>query len=45
MNRLSKFNDVLIFLKSIDDEIKQIEQTLEEHGALYIPGRFPAWKD
>jgi len=39
-----KFDDVLVFLKSIDDEIKQIEQTLEEHGAPYTPGRFPEWR-
>ncbi len=40
----NKFDDVLVFLKSIDDEMKQIEQILEEHGAPYTPGRFPQWK-
>jgi len=40
----NKFGDVLVFLKSIDDEIIQIEQILEEHGAPYTPGRFPQWK-
>jgi len=39
-----KFDDVLVFLKSIDDEIKQIELILEEHGAPYTPGRFPEWR-
>ena len=43
MNRLSKFDEVLVFLKSIDEEVKQIEQILEEHGAPYTPGRFPEW--
>jgi photosystem II stability/assembly factor-like uncharacterized protein len=40
----NKFDDVLVFLKSIDDEVKQIELILEEHGAPYTPGRFPEWK-
>jgi len=39
-----KFDDVLVFLKAIDDEIKYIEQTLEQHGAPYTPGRFPEWR-
>ena len=39
-----KFDDVLVFLKSIDEEVKQIEQILEQHGAPYTPGRFPDWK-
>ncbi len=43
MNRSSNFDDVLIFLKSIDNEVKQIEDTLEEHGTPYAPGRFPEW--
>ena len=34
----NKFDDVLVFLKSIDDEIKQIELILEEHSAPYTPG-------
>jgi len=40
----NKFDDVLVFLKNIDEEIKQVEQILEEHGAPYTPGRFPEWK-
>ncbi len=40
----NKFDEVLVFLKSLDDEIKQIEQILEEHGAPYTPGRFPEWR-
>ena len=40
----NKFGDVLVFLKSIDDEMKQIEQILEKHGAPYTPGRFPVWR-
>jgi len=40
----NKFGDVLVFLKSIDDEMKQIELILEKHGAPYTPGRFPQWK-
>ena len=44
-NAAGKFDDVLVFLKSIDDEIKQIEQILEKYGAPYTPGRFPEWKN
>ena len=44
MNHSNKFDDVLVFLKTIDDEIKGIEQILEKHGASYTPGRFPKWK-
>jgi len=40
----NKFNNVLVFLKTIDDEVKQIEVILEEHGAPYTPGRFPEWR-
>jgi hypothetical protein len=40
----SKFDEVLVFLKSIDDKIKQVELILEEHGAPYTPGRFPDWR-
>jgi hypothetical protein len=40
----SKFDDVLAYLRSIDNEIKQIEQILEEQGAPYTPGRFPEWR-
>ncbi len=44
MNRLSKFDEVLVFLKSLDDEIKQVELILEEHSAPYTPGRFAEWR-
>jgi len=40
----NKFDEVLVFLKSIDDEIVQIEIILEKHGAPYTPGRFPEWR-
>jgi hypothetical protein len=40
----NKFENVLVFLKSIDDEIKQVELILEKHGAPYTPGRFPEWR-
>jgi photosystem II stability/assembly factor-like uncharacterized protein len=40
----NKFNDVLVFLKTIDDEIKQVELILEQHGAPFTPGRFPDWR-
>jgi photosystem II stability/assembly factor-like uncharacterized protein len=40
----AKFDDVLAYLKSIDNEMKQIEQKLEEQGAPYTPGRFPEWR-
>jgi hypothetical protein len=39
-----KFDNVLVFLKTIDDEIKLVEVILEEHGAPYTPGRFPEWR-
>ena len=39
-----KFDDVLEYLKSIDTEIKQVEQILEEQRAPYTPGRFPGWR-
>lgn len=40
----SQFADVLASLQQIDDEIKQLEQTLEKYGAPYTPGRLPKWK-
>jgi photosystem II stability/assembly factor-like uncharacterized protein len=40
----NKFDEVLVFLKSLDDEIKQSELILEEHGAPYTPGRLPEWR-
>jgi hypothetical protein len=35
---VNKFDDVLVFLKSINEEIKQVELILEQHGAQYTPG-------
>lgn len=40
----SKFEAILISLKSIDESIKQVEDTLENYGAPYTPGRFPEWR-
>ena len=39
----SKFGELLISLKFIDTEIKQVESELEKYGAPYTPGRFPEW--
>jgi photosystem II stability/assembly factor-like uncharacterized protein len=38
------FDELITSLKSIDDKIKQIENTLEKNGAPYTPGRFPEWR-
>jgi len=38
-----KFDDISNSLKSIDLQVKQVEDTLEEYGAPYTPGRFPQW--
>jgi len=38
-----KFDEILVSLKSIDNEIKQVESDLEKYGAPYTPGRFPEW--
>jgi len=40
----SKFDTILLSLKSIEENIKQVENTLENYGAPYTPGRFPDWK-
>jgi hypothetical protein len=40
----SKFDEILNDLKSIDNNIKQVETDLEKSGAPYTPGRFPEWK-
>jgi photosystem II stability/assembly factor-like uncharacterized protein len=40
----SKFDEILMSLKSIVGGIKQIENELEKSGAPYTPGRFPEWK-
>ena len=39
-----KFNEILNDLKSIDYNIKQVENELEKSGAPYAPGRLPEWK-
>ena len=39
-----QFDILLPELKSIDEEIKIVEATLEKNGAPYTPGRFPEWK-
>jgi len=39
-----RFDGILSTLKSIDGEIKMIEETLEKHGAPFTPGRFPEWR-
>lgn len=38
-----KFDDVSDSLRSIDLQVKQVEDVLEEYGAPYTPGRFPEW--
>ena len=40
----SKFDSLLLTLKSIDEKIKQVENSLENYGAPYTPGRFPEWR-
>jgi hypothetical protein len=40
-----EFAQVLPELKSIDEEIKKAETTLEKSGAPYTPGRLPEWRD
>ena len=40
-----QFSAVLPELKSIDDEIKTVEVTLENNKAPYTPGRLPIWKE
>ena len=39
-----QFDILLPELKSIDEEIKIVEATLEKNGAPYTPGRFPEWR-
>jgi len=39
-----QFDILLPELKSIDEEIKIVESTLEKNGAPYTPGRFPEWR-
>ena len=40
----SKFDAILSTLKSIEDEINNVEFVLEKTSAPYTPGRFPEWK-
>ncbi len=40
----SKFDAILSTLKSIEDEINNVEFVLEKNSAPYTPGRFPEWK-
>ena len=39
-----KFDELSASLRSIDTNVKQVEDTLEKYGAPYTPGRFPEWK-
>ncbi len=40
-----QFNAALTELKSIDNDIKKVETTLEQNKAPYTPGRMPEWKE
>jgi photosystem II stability/assembly factor-like uncharacterized protein len=39
----NQFDGLLATLKSIDEEVKNLESKLEMYGAPYTPGRFPEW--
>ena len=39
-----KFDELKSSIKNIDDNIKQVEVTLERFNAPYTPGRLPYWK-
>ncbi len=39
-----KYDELSASLRSIDTNMKQIEDTLEQYGAPFTPGRFPEWK-
>ncbi len=39
-----QFGGLLSTLKSIDEQVKEIESKLEKYSAPYTPGRFPEWK-
>ena len=39
-----KYDEIYTFIKSIDNNIKQVETTLEKYNAPYTPGRLPEWK-
>jgi hypothetical protein len=40
----SRFDAILKSLKSIDEDVKRVEDELEKYGAPYTPGRFPEWR-
>ena len=40
----AQFDEILISLRSIGEEVKQMESDLEKYGAPYTPGRLPEWK-
>lgn len=40
----SKFDAILLSLKSIDEKIHNVEFVLEKNSAPFTPGRFPEWK-
>ncbi|MDH3268706.1 MAG: glycosyl hydrolase, partial [Ignavibacteria bacterium] len=39
-----KFDEISASLRSIDLNVKQVEDILEQYGAPYTPGRFPEWR-
>ena len=39
-----KFDEIKNSIIAIDSNIKQVENTLEQFGAPYTPGRLPEWK-
>lgn len=39
-----QFSPILLEIKSVGEEIKKIENLLEQKGAPYTPGRIPDWK-
>ncbi len=39
-----KFDELKNLIKTIDENIKQVEETLERFNAPYTPGRLPDWK-
>jgi len=41
----NKFEEILSMLKTIDNEIKEVEKTLDDFGAPYTKGRIPVWEN
>ncbi len=39
-----QFTPVLAEVKAIGEEVKKIENLLEQKGAPYTPGRIPEWR-